>query len=88
MRLNLDDPAPTVPSAPTPSSNGSGNTAGGNKVQAYSLVDSAPTSLPTGAPPMGTPKPPATSAAGKKPQTFAEMGFQGAKADDKDCVIM
>lgn len=25
---------------------------------------------------------------GKKPQTFAEMGFHGAKADDKDCVIM
>jgi hypothetical protein len=25
---------------------------------------------------------------GKGPTTFAEMGFQGAKAEDKDCVIM
>jgi hypothetical protein len=88
MRLNLDDPALIVPSAPTPSSNGGGNTTGGNKVQGYSLVDSAPPALPTGGPPMDTPKPTMASAGGKKPQTFAEMGFQGAKADDKDCVIM
>jgi len=87
MRLNLADPPPIVQPVQTPS-NGGGNTAGGNKVQGYSLVDSAPTALPTGAPPMGTPKPTTASAGGKKPQTFAEMGFQGAKADDKDCVIM
>jgi len=29
-----------------------------------------------------------TPAGGKYPQTFAEMGFHGAKAEEKDCVIM
>ena len=27
-------------------------------------------------------------ATGKYPTTFAEMGFHGAKADDKECIIM
>jgi len=82
MRLNLDDPASTTTTA------SSGNTSGANKVQGFSLVDSAPTALPTGAPLMDTPKPTTTSGGGKKPQTFAEMGIHGSKVDDKECVIM
>ncbi|KAF9029962.1 hypothetical protein BJ165DRAFT_1378429 [Panaeolus papilionaceus] len=31
---------------------------------------------------------PGGAGGGKKPQTFAEMGFHGAKADEKECVIM
>ncbi|KAF9444740.1 HCP-like protein [Macrolepiota fuliginosa MF-IS2] len=78
-------------SHPVPSASGRG----------YSLTDSPVTSPPAGAPgpgpaPAGRPQGGRTSgvpAAGPKhqkpgPATFAEMGIQGAKAEENGCVIM
>lgn len=104
MRLNLDDPAAAPAPGPMPASASHGSTGslgGGASTyngSGYSLTDAPVSSLPTAAP-MATPRPlhtpaPSTSGAlpapggGKKPQTFAEMGIHGAKAEEKECVIM
>jgi hypothetical protein len=47
--------------------------------------------LPPGGPDMegaGASQPPPQRAAGKGPTTFAEMGIQGVKLEEKECVIM
>jgi hypothetical protein len=47
--------------------------------------------LPPGWPDMeepGASQPPPQRAAGKDPTTFAEMGIQGVKLEEKECVIM
>ena len=68
----------------------------------YSLQDPGPGSAPpfNGKPasarpsPSASPMPPSSNPTpvpvhgGKRPQTFAEMGFQSAKTEDEKCVIM
>ncbi|THU83516.1 hypothetical protein K435DRAFT_689452 [Dendrothele bispora CBS 962.96] len=70
----------------------------------YTLTDPGTAPPPEGAPPgrhpqsrQSSPRPgrpgmggpaPSTSPKPPGPQTFAEMGFQGARAQDKECVIM
>ena len=99
-----DPPAPgSIPTSASHGSTGSiggGGSLGGVSStyngSGYSLTDAPVSSLPTAAP-MATPRPLQTPAPGpgtpsasavKKPQTFAEMGIQGAKVEEKECVIM
>ncbi|KAF8176088.1 hypothetical protein BJ912DRAFT_1146924 [Pholiota molesta] len=101
MRLNLDDPSaalsPSSSSTSLAQSQSQASSLGAKPYgNGYALSDAPASSLPSAAGPMATPRPvqtPATAtpvggAGSKKPQTFAEMGIQGAKAEDKDCVIM
>ncbi|TFK37925.1 hypothetical protein BDQ12DRAFT_684353 [Crucibulum laeve] len=89
--------SPSRPAAGYPSSPGVGNPPG-RAGRAHGRYPSGPSAL--GGDPV---RPPSAGAAtggggggsgtstpgpGKGPTTFAEMGFHGAKADDKDCVIM
>jgi hypothetical protein len=79
MRLNLEDTAAPLPSASFPSS-----------VPTTATVP-APASEPNAnaASATTTPKPQGnTLKPTKRPQTFAEMGIHGGKAEDKDCVVM
>lgn len=50
-----------------------------------SEIPIVPSSAGDGVPDISSP---ATSGPNKRPTTFAEMGFHGVKAQDKDCVIM
>ncbi|KAF8155421.1 hypothetical protein B0H34DRAFT_798611 [Crassisporium funariophilum] len=88
MRLNLEDPGPLPSSSSSASASasfegrqglGTPGTAMGTGVQTPggALATPRPTQMQT---PGG--------GGGKYPQTFAEMGFQGAKAEDEKCVIM
>ncbi|KAG2008057.1 enzyme activator [Coprinopsis cinerea AmutBmut pab1-1] len=75
LSIGVDDGVPPVP--PVPSGYGANPT---------TLTDTGPTPTPH---PSTVATPGQTQTPGKKhPATFAEMGIQGAKAEDKECVIM
>ncbi|KAH8112507.1 HCP-like protein [Phellopilus nigrolimitatus] len=85
---------------PPPSSPGTPRTRFPERAR-YSLVDVGPAAPPRGASP-GPPRPasgaqtreqtppprPASSGGGVRYNTFAEMGIQGSKLEEKECVIM
>lgn len=81
MRLAAQEAPQPVP-APTPSKPVAAIASSGPRPQPPSGAGGSPAST------LPRPNTGAGSTGGKKPQTFAEMGFHGAKADDKDCVIM
>lgn len=79
IRLNLEDPGPV----PTPLASSSVSVPTTASVPASTFESDANAASET------KPKPQAsTHKLSKRPQTFAEMGIHGAKAEDKDCVVM
>ncbi|PPQ81911.1 hypothetical protein CVT24_010442 [Panaeolus cyanescens] len=91
MRMNLDDPRqggrPSIPQqgAGTGATAGAAGGAAGGGAGGGGGGGIGATPTPHSAHPSSTG---GGGGGGKKPQTFAEMGFQGAKADEKECVIM
>jgi len=79
MRLNLEDSAAPLPSASYPSSVPTTATVPAPASESNTNAASATT----------TPRPQGnTLKPTKRPQTFAEMGIHGGKAEDKDCLVM
>jgi len=86
LRLNLKDPG-AVP--PTPSTTTTGTP---RPLPVSSAAPPTSVVLPTPAATTttstSTPVPTGGGKSNNKPQTFAKMGFHGAKAEDRECIVM